>query len=137
MLDIKDHYWIVTGSSDQVWSSAAALASGVFSDGFIAPPTSNPVNGYTRIANETELRELQIAIVSGLDVLNRLTSDEYAALRAAEAANPATMGRWLDALRVNGQINLFGYTAEAARTGLVQAGLLSVERAAIVFAPVD
>lgn len=135
----RNWYWIVGGDETRAWSSAAAIAAGNFAAGYVDLPdegfTVAAPDGYSRISSEAELRDLEIAIVSGLDMLGRLTDAEYIAIRQAEVANYATIGRWLDALRVNGQINLFGYTAEAARVGLVQDGLLTTERAATVFAP--
>src|SRR5690606_1164646 len=89
----------------------------------------------TSIGSESELREIPIAVVPGLTMLDRLTNEEYAAIRAAEPSHYGTVGRWLDALRVNGAVNLFGSTAEAARAGLIDMELLSAERADVVFAP--
>lgn len=128
----RDWFWLV-GVEQRPWSSAAAIAAGDFASGYV-DADQVAADRCTSIESETELRDQRIAIVSGLTMLSRLTEQEYAALRAAEAASPS-IGRWFDMLRVNGEINLFGLTAEAARAGLVQAGLLTAERAAVVFAP--
>lgn len=137
--DPRSWFWIVEDRSGSVWSSAAAIAQGSFAAGYVAGDDEavaafTQAGGVaTRIASEAELRDLPIAVVSGLTMLGRLTAPEYTAIRQAEAADYAGMGRWLDALRVNGEVNLFGSTAEAAKAGMLQAGLLTQGRADQIF----
>lgn len=73
-------------------------------------------------------------IVRGLDFLARLTDAEYGAILAA-ASQSVQLARWIDMLRLEGQIDVAGAAAVAARAAVVQAGLLSADRAAVIFAP--
>ena len=73
-------------------------------------------------------------VVDGLVFLNRVNDTEYAAITAAGRSN-AQIGRWIDMLRLLGSIDVNGTTAIQAKAGLVAAGLLTQERADIIFAP--
>jgi hypothetical protein len=134
----RSWFWLV-GAEHALWSSAAAIEVGSFAAGYV--DADDPAYAAfleagalpTKIGSEIEIRGQSIAVVPGLAMLSRLTEPEYVAIRQAEAASPATIGRWLDALRVNGEVNLFGLTAEAARAGLVAAGLLTEVRASEIF----
>jgi hypothetical protein len=71
--------------------------------------------------------------LSGLDFLQRLTIQEYAAIIAASQAN-AQLSLWIDMLRVNGTIRLQGEDAQAAKAALVAGRLLTQVRADVIFA---
>ena len=51
----------------------------------------------------------------------------------AAAEQNAQIARWIDILRMRGVIDVKGATAQAAKAGLVQYGLLSAERADVIF----
>jgi hypothetical protein len=72
--------------------------------------------------------------VPGLVFLKRLARDEYAAIIKA-AQTDTDLSLWIDMLRVNGEIDVAGNDALAAKTALVAAGLLTSPRAEAVFAP--
>lgn len=76
--------------------------------------------------------------VQGLDFLKRLTLQEYTSIYlAADQALRAGNGQlqyWLDMVRVNGQVDVVGEDAMAAKAFLVGAGLLKADRAEIIFA---
>lgn len=77
------------------------------------------------------------ATLSGLVFLERLTISEYKAITDAAAAmqqaGDAQLALWIDKLRVNGSIHLSGEDAQAAKSATVAAGLLTQERADIIF----
>jgi hypothetical protein len=89
--------------------------------------------------NPPEPEEISNPIVPGGEFLLRVTDEEY--LAVVNAANTAfangnpQMTRWLELIRVNGVVNVESGTAIAAKAALVAAGLLTQERADIVFAP--
>lgn len=89
-----------------------------------------------RAAREARLPKPPLA---GLDFINRLTDAEYSGIiGAADAmlrAGDPKLSRWIDMLRVNGTIRLDGADAVAAKAALVQGGLLTQERADVIFAP--
>ena len=70
-------------------------------------------------------------VFDGASFLARVTDDEYAAITAS---NSVQIRRWLDIFRLRGEIDVSGATALAAKAGLVSAGLLTQERANIIFA---
>lgn len=72
-------------------------------------------------------------IVDGLVFLDRHTDDEYNSITVASRDN-AQLRRWIDMLRLRGEIDVAGGPAVAAKAALVQAGLLTAERADIIFA---
>lgn len=76
--------------------------------------------------------------VHGLDFLKRLQSVEYAAILTASqtqlAAGNPQLALWIDMLRVNGEIDVKSSDAIAAKAMLVAAGLLTQQRADLVFA---
>lgn len=72
-------------------------------------------------------------VFDGADFLSRLTDAEYGAILAA-AAQSIQLARWLDTLRLRGEIDVAGKTALAAKAGLVAAKLLSTKRADEIFA---
>lgn len=76
--------------------------------------------------------------VDGLTFLKRLTPEEYAAVISASDQALATgnpqLALWLDMVRVNGGVDVVGPDAEAAKAFLVQAKLLTAERAERIFA---
>lgn len=74
------------------------------------------------------------AFVEGAAFMARFTDDEYAAARALEATNPQ-VARWLDTLRVRGEIDVNGRTAQAAKASLVALGVLTQARADETFVP--
>lgn len=72
-------------------------------------------------------------LFDGAEFLTRLTDAEYSAILAASAQS-IQLARWLDTLRLRGEIDVTGKTALAAKDGLVKAGLLAPERADAIFA---
>lgn len=70
-------------------------------------------------------------VFDGATFMSRVTDDEYAAITASENIQ---VRRWLDTFRLRGEIDVTGATAQAAKAGLVALGLLTQERADIVFA---
>jgi hypothetical protein len=77
-----------------------------------------------------------VTLIDGAAFLARVTDEEYAAITAAALRNPQ-IGRWLDIFRLRGEIDVAGSTALAAKAGLVAAGLLTQERADVIFRHVD
>lgn len=73
-------------------------------------------------------------VFDGADFLARLTDDEYGAILAASAQS-IQIARWLDTFRLRGEIDVTGSTAQAAKAGLVKGGLLTPDRADVIFAP--
>lgn len=90
-------------------------------------------------APEPVTRPVRSKPVSGLVFLARLSDAEYAAILGASqqglAGGQPQLVRWIDMLRLAGQINLQGDDALAAKAAVVAAGLLTQERADEVFAP--
>lgn len=76
-----------------------------------------------------------ITLIDGVMFLARVTDEEYAAITGAALQNPQ-IGRWLDIFRLRGEIDVAGSTALAAKAGLVAAGLLTQERAEVIFSHV-
>lgn len=74
--------------------------------------------------------------IDGAIFLGRFTDDELTAIYA-HAASPKNIQvmRWIDMLRMRGEIDVNGTTAQAAKAGLVAAGLVAQQRADEVFAP--
>lgn len=72
-------------------------------------------------------------VFDGADFLLRLTLDEYEAIIDAAKTN-IKLARWLDIFRLRGIIDVTGSTALDAKDGLIEAGLLSQERADEIFA---
>lgn len=72
-------------------------------------------------------------VFDGADFLSRLTDSEYGAILAA-ATQSIQLARWLDTFRLRGEIDVTGKTAQAAKAGLVKAGLLTPDRADVIFA---
>jgi hypothetical protein len=77
---------------------------------------------------------LQSSMIDGADFLARVTDEEYQAIIAATGTS-VQIARWVELLRLRGQIDVSGTTAQAAKTGLVAAGLLSQRRANAIFSP--
>lgn len=72
-------------------------------------------------------------VFDGADFLARLTDAEYCAILAA-ASGSIQIARWLDTFRLRGEIDVTGSTALSAKAGLVKAGLLTPDRADVIFA---
>lgn len=79
------------------------------------------------------LRPVTQRIVDGVAFVTRLTDDEYAAILEAAQAN-IQVARWIDLLRLRGEIDLGGATAQAVKSGLVALGLIAEQRADQIFA---
>jgi hypothetical protein len=92
----------------------AWLAAGNEPEPSVPPPISSTMDGVTFLA--------------------RVADGEYQAIAAAAAQN-AQIARWIEMLRLRGDIDVNGATAQAAKAGLVAAGLLTQERADAIFAP--
>lgn len=84
----------------------------------------------TTAPTETPLPNL--GLLDGADFLARLTDAEYSAILAA-ASQSVQLARWLDTFRLRGEIDVYGKTALAAKAGLIKAGLLTPERADVIF----
>lgn len=76
----------------------------------------------------------QPSIIPGADFIARVTDAEYLAITAAGRSN-GQIGKWIELLRMRGEIDVTSETALAAKAGLVAAGLLTQARADAVFAP--
>lgn len=72
-----------------------------------------------------------VTVFDGATFMSRVTDEEYAAITASENIH---VRRWLDTFRLRGEIDVVGSTAQAAKAGLVALGLLTQERADVVFA---
>lgn len=75
---------------------------------------------------------LMIAVLDGAAFLARVTDDEYVAIKNSPNVR---VQRWVELLRLRGEIDLSGSTTAAAKAGLVQLGLLTAMRADAIFAP--
>jgi hypothetical protein len=73
-----------------------------------------------------------VTVFEGATFLQRVTDAEYAAITASTNIQ---LRRWLDTFRLRGEIDVSGETAQAAKAGLVKLGLLTTDRADVIFAP--
>lgn len=71
-------------------------------------------------------------VIDGAVFLSRVTDEEYAAVIAAASRN-AQLARWIEVLRMRGSIDVLGDEAQAAKTALVAAELLTQSRADAIF----
>lgn len=137
-----DHYWIVAGDDSQAYSSARAAFVPADDAGYVAwlefgVPTRiasfAELEGVLRAANVPPYR-----MIDGAEFLARLTEDEYGAIVSASMPGGSpqwrAIAKWLDIFRLRGEIDVTGATAQAAKAGLVAAGPLTSERAAVIFA---
>lgn len=101
------------------------------------PPIAKTVIAERKAAAEARRAAMRPPITA-TDFLARLTDAEYIAIDAAAAAQKtqgnAQLARWIETLRATNQINLAGTEAQTAKAALVGAGLLTQQRADIVFA---
>jgi hypothetical protein len=89
-------------------------------------------NGYTLQAWEiADADRPKRSVFDGAYFLSRVTNDEYAAI--TESTN-VQVRRWLDVFRLIGEIDVNGTTAQAAKAGLVALGLITKDRAEVIFA---
>lgn len=111
-----------------------ALVDGVLID----TPNLTPEQQAAGAARKKQREAAEPKRVDGLTFLARFTAAEYAAVILAAqqtlAAGNAQLSLWVDMLRVNGAIDLNGEAAQAAKARLVEAGLLTRERAELIFA---
>lgn len=77
--------------------------------------------------------ELPARPVDGITFLGRFTDAELEAIYAA-AVHDMQLQRWIEILRLRGSIEIAGTTAQAAKAGLIAAGLLTARRATAIFA---
>lgn len=112
----------------------AALPEGVLSVPCPLPSEVEPgwwyVNGVFELPAAPPVKTL----FDGAEFLARLTDAEYGAILSASAQS-IQLARWLDILRLRGEIDVTGSTARAAKSGLVKGGLLTSDRADVIFAP--
>lgn len=87
----------------------------------------------SRFIKPPEDAALPKTVFNGADFLARLTDAEYGAILAASTQS-VQLARWLDIFRLRGEIDVTGATAQAAKVGLVATGLLTQERADVIFA---
>lgn len=85
------------------------------------------------------LKQPPVVVFDGADFLARFTNAEYGAILSASLVMPPTkqsiqIAIWLDTFRLRGEIDVTGSTALAAKAGLVKAGLLTPDRADVIFA---
>lgn len=73
------------------------------------------------------------SLFDGADFIARITDAEYSAILVA-ASKSIQLARWLDIFRLRGEIDVTGSTALSAKAGLVKAGLLTPDRADVIFA---
>ncbi len=108
---------IVDALADGDIDGTGARRGDLYADGaFTTPPPTPP----------TERR------VDGAAFLARIADDEYAAIMSA-AAQTVQLAKWIDEFRLRGEINVLSEKAQAAKAMLVQAGILTAERAAVIF----
>lgn len=69
--------------------------------------------------------------VDGVTFLGRVTDAEYSAITGSAVVQ---VQRWIEMLRLRGEIDVASDEAQAAKAGLVAAGLLTQERADAIFA---
>lgn len=110
---------------------------------FSVPPGKRIIGDETfAIVDGAVVQQFQVedtpprTLLDGVEFLSRVTNAERAAIKAAAAAN-ADIDLWLEIFRLRGEIDVAGTTALAAKAGLVAAGLLTQERADVIFAPVQ
>jgi hypothetical protein len=72
-------------------------------------------------------------VIDGVTFLARVNDAEYTAVMAA-AQQDVQVARWIEMLRLLGEIDLTGDTSRAAKAGLVARDLLTAERADVIFA---
>lgn len=137
--DPRDWYWIVGGDETRVYASARAAFVPADDAAYAAWCAGG--NASTHIASFDELNDVLRAagvppyrMIDGAEFLARLTDDEYGAILAASAQS-IQIARWLDTFRLRGEIDITGSTAQAAKAGLVKGGLLTSDRADVIFAP--
>lgn len=70
--------------------------------------------------------------MDGAEFLASVTDQEYATILAAAQQN-VQIARWIEILRLRGVIDVKGRTALDAKAGLVAFGLLTAERAEVIF----
>jgi hypothetical protein len=85
-------------------------------------------------ANPSAYEPPAVTLIDGVTFLGRVSDDEYRAILEASREN-AQVARWLDILRLRGEVDVAGTTAQAAKAGLVALGLLGAARADAIFAP--
>lgn len=105
-------------------------------EGLTLVPAATAGAGWTydgRTFSEPVVVTLAKTVFDGADFLARLTDAEYGAILAASAQS-IQLSRWLDTFRLRGEIDVNGKTALAAKARLVNAGLLTPERADVIFA---
>lgn len=78
-----------------------------------------------------EMEKPPQTLFDGAVFLSRLTDQEYAAITGSDNVQ---VRRWVDIFRLKGEIDVSGSTAQTARGGLIALGLLTPERAEIIFA---
>jgi len=71
-------------------------------------------------------------IVPGLEFLSRYTLEEYAGIKTAARQVPQ-LDFWIDMLRLTGSIDVSSQAALEAKAMLVSSGLLTQERADVIF----
>lgn len=116
---VADTDWQPTdGLTAIVDTDGQAETGGLYQDGFFSPPL--PVY-------KTK------SLFEGSYFLSRLTDQEYSNIISASQVN-SQISRWLDIFRLRGEIDVLGSTAQNAKAGLVAAGLITSDRAEIIFA---
>lgn len=137
--DPRDWYWdVVDHDPARVYASARAAFVAVDDKAYVAWCAAGYIP--TRVASFDELvdvlRAANVApyhVFDGANFLARLTDAEYGAILAASTQS-VQLARWLDIFRLRGEIDVTGSTAQAAKVGLVATGLLTQERADVIFA---
>lgn len=101
------------------------------------PPSQDEVDAVT--AEQLDAAQLaKRPVVPALEFLDRLTDEEYAAVIAAaeeaRAGGDVQLSRWIDAVRVNKDVDVRSARVLAAKAALIEMGLISAERAEVIFA---
>lgn len=137
------HYWIVAGDEERVWSSAGAGYVQPDDEAFAAWLAGG--GRVTRIASEAELQAVLAAagcpelgpayapVIAYGEFRARWTAEELAALHAARQSD-WRVDDFVGLAQAQGYINISGSVAPQAKALFVALGVLTAERADVVFA---
>lgn len=137
------HYWIVASDEDRVWSTADAAYVAPDDEAYAAWLADG--GRVTRIASEAELQAVLVAagcpergpayapVVDYGAFRARWTAEEREALHAARQSD-WRVDDFVGLAQAQGHINIGGSVAPQAKALFVALGVLTAERADVVFA---